>query len=169
MPAAIAPVAVGSALAVHDGVFNAAPAAICLAFALLIQIGTNYANDYFDFIKGADTAERIGPTRAVAAGLVTPAAMRMATILVLALAFIIGLFLVNWGGWPLVIIGVVSIVCAVAYTGGPFPLGYNGLGDLFVFIFFGLVAVGFTYFVQAGAFSGVAWLLGAGVGALSTN
>lgn len=169
LPAAIAPVLVGAALAAHDGVFETAPAVICLLFALLIQIGTNFANDYFDFVQGADTEERIGPTRAVAAGLISPAAMRTATILVLVLAFCVGLALVFWGGWWLVAIGLLSIICAVAYTGGPYPLGYNGLGDVFVFIFFGLVAVGFTYYVQAGSFSTVAWLLGAGVGALSTN
>ncbi|WP_309384214.1 1,4-dihydroxy-2-naphthoate polyprenyltransferase [Cerasicoccus frondis] len=169
LPAAIAPVLVGTALAAHNGVFDLAPALICLAFALLIQIGTNFANDYFDFVQGADTKERIGPTRAVAAGLVSPDAMRIAMIIVLSLAFIVGLSLVYWGGLWLVVIGIVSIICAVAYTGGPYPLGYNGLGDIFVFIFFGLIAVGFTYYVQAGAFSHVAWLLGAGVGALSTN
>lgn len=169
LPAAIAPVLVGAALAVQQGVFALTPALICLAFALLIQVGTNYANDYFDFKSGADNEQRIGPTRAVAAGLVSPTAMRNATAGVLTLAFAVGLSLVYWGGVWLVVIGVLSILCAVAYTGGPYPLGYNGLGDVFVFIFFGLVAVGFTYYVQAGEFSSVAWLLGAGVGALSTN
>ncbi|WP_309397950.1 1,4-dihydroxy-2-naphthoate polyprenyltransferase [Cerasicoccus maritimus] len=169
LPAAIAPVLVGTALAAHDGVLSVTPALICLAFALLIQVGTNFANDYFDFVQGADTQERIGPTRAVAAGLITPATMKRATIMVLGLAFIVGLSLVYWGGWWLVLVGVLSIICAVAYTGGPYPLGYNGLGDVFVFIFFGLVAVGFTYYVQAGVFSNIAWLLGAGVGALSVN
>ncbi|GHC00087.1 1,4-dihydroxy-2-naphthoate polyprenyltransferase [Cerasicoccus arenae] len=169
LPAAIAPVLVGTALAAHDGQFAATPAFICLAFALLIQIGTNFANDYFDFVQGADNEQRIGPTRAVAAGLISPKAMRYATIVVLTLAFLVGMFLVYWGGAWLVLVGLVSIFCAITYTGGPYPLGYNGLGDVFVFIFFGLVAVGFTYYVQAGAFSSVAWMLGAGVGALSTN
>jgi len=169
LPAAIAPVLVGTALAAHHGEFDAVPACICLAFALLIQIGANYANDYFDFVQGADTEQRIGPTRAVASGLISPTAMRNATYGVLALAFLVGLSLVYWGGVWLVIIGVLSIFGAIAYTGGPYPLGYNGLGDIFVFLFFGLVAVGFTYYVQAGVFSGTAWLLGAGVGALSTN
>lgn len=169
LPAAISPVLVGAALAAHHGEFNATPVGICLAFALLIQIGANYANDYYDFVSGADNDQRIGPTRAVAAGLISPTAMRRATFTVLFLAFIVGLSLVYWGGVWLVIIGVLSILGALAYTGGPYPLGYNGLGDIFVFIFFGLVAVGFTYFVQTGVFSNTAWLLGAGVGALSTN
>ncbi|MEO0795056.1 MAG: 1,4-dihydroxy-2-naphthoate polyprenyltransferase [Verrucomicrobiota bacterium] len=169
LPAAIAPVLVGTALAGHDHVFAWQPALICLAFAVLIQIGTNFANDYYDFLKGADTESRIGPTRAVASGLISAGAMRRATIVVLVLAFMVGLALVYWGGWQLIIVGVLSIICAVAYTGGPYPLGYNGLGDIFVFVFFGLIAVGFTYYVQAGSFSSVSWLLGAAVGALSTN
>jgi len=169
LPAAIAPVLVGTALAWHDGVFLWAPALVALVFALLVQIGANYANDYFDFVQGADTEARVGPTRAVAAGLVSPGAMRTGMIVVLALAFVVGLLLVKWGGWALIVVGVVSIMGAIAYTGGPFPLGYKGLGDVFVFVFFGLVAVGFTYYVQAGAFSVTAWILGAAVGALSTN
>jgi len=169
LPAAIAPVAVGSALAFHNGVFQPAPALICLLFALLIQVGANYANDYFDFVQGADSPARVGPTRAVAAGLVSPAAMKFAMMAVLAVAFLVGLLLVKWGGWALVGLGVASVVCAIAYTGGPYPLGYHGWGDVFVLIFFGFIAVGFTYYVQAGEFSTTAWLLGAAVGALSTN
>ena len=132
LPAAVAPVLVGSALAWHDGRFDAGAAAICLGFALLVQIGTNFANDYYDFVKGADTASRVGPTRAVAAGLVAPAVMRRAMILVLAAAFVLGLSLIAWGGPWLLLVGAASVVCAVAYTGGPYPLGYHGLGDLFV-------------------------------------
>lgn len=169
LPAAISPVLVGTALAAHDEVFALEPVGICLAFALLIQIGANFANDYFDFVQGADNEQRIGPTRAVASGLISPKAMRNATYLVLGLAFLVGLSLVYWGGVWLVIVGLLSIMGALAYTGGPYPLGYNGLGDVFVFLFFGLIAVGFTYYVQAGVFSDTAWLLGAGVGALSMN
>lgn len=169
LPAAVAPVLVGTALAWHDGRANAGAAAACLVFALLIQIGTNFANDYFDFVKGADTAERVGPKRAVAAGWVTPATMRGATIGVFVAAFLAGLSLLPYGGWPLLIVGLASIASGVAYTGGPYPLGYNGLGDLFVFIFFGLVAVCATYFVQAGGITAEAWAAGCGVGVLSMN
>jgi 1,4-dihydroxy-2-naphthoate polyprenyltransferase len=169
LPAAIAPVLAASALAWRDGDFAAPAALVCLAFALLIQIGTNFANDYYDFIKGADTAERVGPRRAVASGLVAPTTMKRAMIAVFALAFAAGLTLLGYGGWPLLVIGVASIVCGVAYTGGPYPLGYNGLGDIFVFIFFGLVAVGATYFVQAGVITPEAWIIGAGIGALAAN
>lgn len=169
LPAAVAPVVVASALAWRDGDFVAPAALACMAFALLIQIGTNFANDYYDFVKGADTAERVGPRRAVAAGLVAPAVMKRAMVAVFALAFLAGLTLLGYGGWPLLIIGVASILGGIAYTGGPYPLGYNGLGDVFVFIFFGLVAVTATYFVQAGVVTSEAWIAGAGVGALSAN
>ena len=169
LPAAVAPVLAASALAWRDGDFVAPAALACLGFALLVQIGTNFANDYYDFVKGADTAERVGPRRAVASGWVTPVVMKRAMIAVFALAFVLGLTLLCYGGWPLLVIGVASIVCGVAYTGGPYPLGYNGLGDVFVFIFFGLVAVGATYFVQTGVVTSDAWIIGVGIGALAAN
>ncbi len=169
LAAAFAPVLVGSALAWREGGFKWPAALGCLGFALLVQIGTNFANDYYDFVKGADTAERVGPRRAVASGLVAPAAMRRAMWLVFALAFGVGLTLLHYGGWPLLVVGVVSILCGLAYTGGPFPLGYHGLGDIFVFVFFGLVAVGATFFVQTGHWGANALIAGAAVGALATN
>jgi 1,4-dihydroxy-2-naphthoate octaprenyltransferase len=169
LPAAVAPVLVASALAWRDGGFETPAALACLIFALLVQIGTNFANDYYDFIKGADTAERVGPRRAVASGLISPVVMKRAMAGVFAAAFLSGLTLLSYGGWPLLLIGVASIVCGIAYTGGPYPLGYNGLGDVFVFVFFGLVAVGATYFVQTGTLTGEALLIGAGVGALAAN
>jgi 1,4-dihydroxy-2-naphthoate octaprenyltransferase len=169
LPAAVAPVAVGSALAAHDGCFNGAAAALCLGFALLVQVGTNFANDYFDFRKGADTAARVGPRRAVAAGLVTPATMRAATAAVLTAAFGVGLGLVAHGGPWMLAIGIASIVCAIAYTGGPYPLGYHGLGDAFVFVFFGLVAVGATYFVQAHRLTADVLLAAVPIGLLTVN
>lgn len=169
LPAAIAPVLVGSALAWHEGRLIPAAAALCLGFALLVQIGTNFANDYYDFVRGADTTDRVGPRRAVAAGLVAPATMRAAMYGVFAAAFLTGLGLVAWGGPWLVAVGLASILCGIAYTGGPFPLAYHGLGDVFVFIFFGLVAVGGTYFVQVGALSTEALLAGAAVGLLAAN
>jgi 1,4-dihydroxy-2-naphthoate octaprenyltransferase len=169
LPAAIAPVVVGSALAWRDGAFAAGAAGLCGGFALLVQVGTNLANDYYDFVRGADTAQRVGPRRAVAAGLVAPATMKHAMIAVFAAAFFSGLGLVAWGGPWLLVIGIASIVCGVAYTGGPWPLAYVGLGDVFVFLFFGLVAVGGTYFVQAGRLTLDAILAGVPVGLLATN
>ncbi|MDT8370278.1 MAG: 1,4-dihydroxy-2-naphthoate polyprenyltransferase [Longimicrobiales bacterium] len=168
LPAAAAPVLVGTALAAYRGAFAPFPALAALAGALLIQIATNFANDYFDFVKGADTETRVGPTRVTQAGLLSPAAVRNAMIAALAAALGVGVYLVGVGGWPIVWIGVASLVCAVAYTGGPYPLAYHGLGDLFVFIFFGLIAVAGTVYVQAGHFPPEAWLAGAGIGAMST-
>jgi 1,4-dihydroxy-2-naphthoate octaprenyltransferase len=168
LPAAAAPVLVGAALAAFRGGFALLPAAAALLGALLIQIATNFANDYFDFVKGADTDERVGPTRVTQAGLISPGAVRNAMIATLAAALLVGVYLVWVGGWPIVWIGLASLVCAVAYTGGPFPLGYHGLGDLFVFVFFGLIAVAGTVYVQMGVFPPEAWLAGAGIGAMST-
>ncbi len=169
LPAAIIPVMVGTALAAAHHTAGYGKAAICLAFSLLVQIGTNFANDYFDFVQGADTPERVGPRRAVAAGLIAPATMLAATCVVLGLAFLVGLLLVRSGGWVLLPVGIVSIVCAIAYTGGPFPLGYNGLGDVFVFIFFGLVAVCATFYVQAGYVAPDVVSCAAAVGLLAAN
>lgn len=169
LPAAVAPVIVGSALAAHDRVFDPAAAALCLGFALLVQIGTNFANDYYDYVNGADTGARVGPRRAVAAGLIKPTTMKRAMWATFAAAFAVGLGLIGWGGPWLLAIGVTSILCGVAYTGGPWPLGYHGLGDVFVFVFFGLVAVGATYFVQAGSITTEAWLAAIPIGLLAAN
>lgn len=169
LPAAVAPVLVGTALAWRADSFVWPAALACLGFALLIQIATNFANDYYDFVKGADTAERVGPRRAVASGLVKPGTMKLVTAATFAAAFLVGLCLLPYGGWPLLVIGIASVVCGYAYTGGPYPLGYNGLGDIFVFIFFGLIAVGATAFVQTGAVTADLWIAGAGVGGLAAN
>lgn len=149
LPAAAAPVVVGTAVAISEGVFSLWPALAALLGALLIQIATNFANDVFDYKKGADTTERLGPLRVTQAGLLSPGQVLAGMWLTFGLAAVIGLYLVYVGGWPIVAIGLLSILAGIAYTGGPFPLGYNGLGDLFVFIFFGLVAVCGTYYVQA--------------------
>jgi 1,4-dihydroxy-2-naphthoate octaprenyltransferase len=169
LPAAFAPVVVGSALAWNVGSFIPAASAICLGFALLIQIGTNFANDYYDHRKGADTEKRVGPRRAVAAGLVSPAAMRRAMIGVFAAAFLLGLSLLYWGGPWLLAIGLASILCGIAYTGGPWPLAYHGMGDVFVFIFFGLVAVCATFYVQAETLNPDVFLLAVPIGLLAAN
>jgi 1,4-dihydroxy-2-naphthoate octaprenyltransferase len=149
LPAAAAPVIVGTAVAIHEGKFQFGPAIAALVGALLIQIGTNLANDVFDFKKGADTSDRLGPIRVTQARLLTPRQVTAGMVIVFGAAVLIGLYLLRIGGWPIAVIGLFSIAAGLAYTGGPFPLGYHGLGDIFVFIFFGLVAVGGTYYVQA--------------------
>ena len=149
LPAGAAPVIIGTAFAVHADVFAPGPAIAALIGALLIQIGTNFANDYYDAKRGVDTDERAGFTRVTHAGLIEPEAVRRAMIATFLLAIVLGSYLVYIGGIPIVIIGLVSIVCGIAYAGGPLPYGSYGLGDLFVFVFFGLVATVGTYYVQA--------------------
>ena len=168
LTAAAAPVLVGAGLAEAHGVFALFPVLAAFAGALLIQIGTNLANDYYDFVRGADAADRVGPVRVTQAGLIPPTQVWWGMVVVLAAAASGGVYLVILGGWPIVWIGTASLVCAVAYTGGPYPLAYHGLGDPFVFVFFGLVAVGGTYWVQALAAPGDVLLAGVGIGALST-
>jgi 1,4-dihydroxy-2-naphthoate polyprenyltransferase len=168
LPASAAPVLVGTAVAAAAGRFDAWPALVALACALLIQVATNLANDYFDFLKGADTEKRIGPVRVVQAGLIPPATVRNAMIGVLAVTFLLGLYLVAVAGWPILAIGLASLACAVLYTAGPYPLAYVGLGDLFVFLFFGVAAVNGTAFVQLRAWSMDAFTASLPMGALST-
>jgi 1,4-dihydroxy-2-naphthoate octaprenyltransferase len=134
-----------------------------------VQIGTNFANDYFDFVRGADTAARVGPRRAVAAGLISPLTMKRAMLAVFVAAFLVGSSLILWGGPWLLVIGIASIASGYLYTGGPCPLAYVGLGDLFVFFFFGLVAVAGTYFVQAGRVATEAIVAGIPIGLLAAN
>ena len=169
LPAAVAPVVLGTAMAHSDGQFHLLPAAICLAFALLVQIGTNFANDYLDGIKGTDTDARLGPRRAVATGLVSAFTMKWAAIGILAFAFWLGLSLIYFGGWWLLAVGLSSVLCAWIYTGGPYPLAYNGLGDVFVVLFFGLIAVTCTFYVQAGFVSQGVILLGLACGLVINN
>ncbi len=168
LPAALAPVVAGTGLAAHDDVARALPAAAALVGALLIQIATNLANDYYDFVRGGDTEERVGPVRVTQAGILPPEKVTGATVLVLVAALLVGVYLVWVGGWPIVGIGLTSLACAVLYTGGPYPLAYHGLGDLFVFVFFGLVAVSGTYYVQGLSWPADALVVGAALGALST-
>ena len=149
LPAAIAPVIIGTVMAYGDGLFHWLAASAALFGAVMIQIGTNFANDYYDYRKGGDHSERLGPTRATHAGLVTPRQMKVATFIAFGLAFAAGVYLVYRAGWPVVVIGLTSILFGVLYTGGPYPLGYHGLGEIFVLIFFGPIAVGGTYYVQA--------------------
>jgi 1,4-dihydroxy-2-naphthoate octaprenyltransferase len=168
LPAATSPVIVGTALALGDRVFSSGPAAAALAAALLLQIGSNLANDVYDFKKGTDTKERTGPVRVTQAGLLPPHQVMRGMLAVFALAFLIGIYLTRVGGWPILAIGIFCIIAAIAYTGGPYPLGYHGLGDVLVFIFFGPVAVGGTYYVQALQLNSVVWWASLPMGFLVT-
>lgn len=148
LPAAAAPVVIGCAMAYADNGFHMLSAVAALIGALFIQIGTNLANDYFDFKKGIDQPDRLGPTRVTQSGMVTQSQIKLATTIAFGIAFLMGIYLVYRGSWPIVIIGLLSILFGILYTGGPAPLGYTGLADIFVLIFFGPVAVGGTYYVQ---------------------
>lgn len=170
LPAAVVPVLVGTGAALADGAqLRPLVFVMTLACALLIQIGTNFANDYSDFARGADTEARLGPVRVTASGLMTREEVRLGIIAAFGLAVLIGIYLAWVGGWPIIVIGIVSVLSGLAYTGGPFPTGYHGLGDLFVFVFFGLVAVTGTAFLQTGVWSRTALLLSIPIGLLVTN
>jgi 1,4-dihydroxy-2-naphthoate octaprenyltransferase len=156
LPASIGPVLVGSALAVREGVFSLPVFLATLSAAVLLQIGANYANDVFDYLKGADR-QRLGPLRVTQSGLLTPRQMLIGTAVVFALAALIGAYLVAVGGWPILVVGTLAIICAIAYTAGPFPLAYHGLGDLFAFLFFGVVAVIGTAYLQLGKLTWLAF------------
>ncbi len=163
----ISPVAMGATLAISQGIFNPLLFLFTLLTALAIQIGTNLANDYFDFVKGADTQERKGFMRVTQAGLVTPTKMKKAMIIVFSIACLCGSYLIWDGGLPIALLLAVSIVLGVLYTGGPFPLAYLGLGELFAFLFFGPIAVLGTYFLQIGTLSKEAFIIGISPGAFS--
>jgi 1,4-dihydroxy-2-naphthoate octaprenyltransferase len=169
LTAATTPVVVAGALAVRDGVFRCLPALICLVFAVLLQVAANFANDYFDHQKGSDKADRQGPPRAVAQGWIAPKAMLAATLGLLALAGLVGLLLVGYGGWWLMGVGVAVAVFALAYSGGPYPLAYHGWGDVCVLLFFGILPVGFTYYVQALRWTNAATVCGIAVGLVVIN
>lgn len=147
--AGVTPVVVGTALAAAAGRMHLGAAIAALLGALLIQIGTNLFNDYQDFERGADTEARLGPARATQKGWLTAGQVARGVVVAFAAAVLVGCYLVWLGGWPIVAIGVISVLSGLAYTGGPMPLAYHGLGDLFVIIFFGGVAVCGTYYVQA--------------------
>src|SRR5262245_10644503 len=170
LPAAIAPVLVGTAAAIAEagelprvGAFIAA-----LIGSIFIQIGTNLANDYSDAKRGADTVDRLGPVRVTAAGLVAPRSVLIATWLAFGIAGIAGIYLATVAGWVIIAVGVASIAAGVLYTGGPWPYGYAGLGELFVFLFFGLVAVNGSYYVQLERLDWLPFALSVSVGCLAT-
>ena len=168
LPASVAPVIVGTALAIQAGMFVPLAALVALLCALLIQIGSNFANDLGDFRRGTDEIGRVGPTRVTTAGLLTPGQVKTGMLVVFGLAGLGGIYLIALGGWPILVVGFLSIVAAIAYTSGPLPFGYYGLGDLGTFVFFGLVAVAGTYYVQAHAATPAVWLGAVAMGCLVT-
>jgi len=168
LSASIAPVVMGGAIALGDDLFHFWSFFAALICALLIQIGTNFANDYHDFIKGADN-NRVGPMRATASGLIKAEQMKIAYLIVFSCAALLGTYLVYRGGLIILAVGIISIICGILYTAGPFPLAYLGLGDVFVLLFFGPVAVLGTYYVQTLSFSSTALIAGFAPGLLSTG
>jgi 1,4-dihydroxy-2-naphthoate octaprenyltransferase len=167
LTASVSPVLLGCALAYRDGMFKPVPAVLCLLVALLAQIASNFANDYFDFKKGADNEDRLGPERAVASGWIAPRDMLAGTFITLGLACLCGLGLLYYAGWQLLIVGLGIAVCVLAYSAGPYPLAYNGWGDVCVLLFYGVIPLCFTYYVQALSFSLLSLLLSFAVGFLS--
>jgi 1,4-dihydroxy-2-naphthoate octaprenyltransferase len=167
LPAALAPVLIGSAMAMADGAGHLWSALAAGFGALMIQVGTNFTNDYYDFKKGADRDDRLGPMRVTQAGLVSPSAMIRAIAITFGLAFLAGIYLVSRGGWPIIVIGLLSILFGVLYTAGPFSLSYTGLADIFVLVFFGPVAAAGTYYVQSLQINSTVILAGLSPGLLS--
>jgi 1,4-dihydroxy-2-naphthoate octaprenyltransferase len=166
LPAAASGVITGTALAWRDGSFQPLPALAALACALLLQIGSNIANDVYDYERGTDAQRKHGPVRVTQSGIFTPRQVKIMMAIVFGLAALCGFYLITVAGWMALIVGIAAILSAIAYTGGPFPLGYYGLGDLFVFIFFGIAAVAGTYWVQAGTVSDLAWIMSVPIGFL---
>ena len=166
--AAVAPVLIGAALAADARVFDWLTFVVILFAAMAIQIGVNFANDLADAAKGADTAARIGPRRAVSSGLVTPEAMRAAIVVAFGAASAGGVYLIDKGGWPVAVIGIVSIIAALGYTNGPVPYGYYGYGEAFVFVFFGLVATAGSRYVFDRTVPGAVWGPAVAMGLLAT-
>ncbi|HWF36849.1 MAG TPA: 1,4-dihydroxy-2-naphthoate polyprenyltransferase [Solirubrobacteraceae bacterium] len=169
LPAAVAPVLVGTALAGFQGVFHPLRFFAALIGAVFIQVGTNLSNDYSDARRGADTEDRLGPVRVTAGGLVPPRQVLVATYLSFGVAVLAGVYLIVVAGWQLLLVGAASILAGVAYTGGPRPYGYEGLGEAFVFLFFGVVAVAGSYFVQVKHLDWEAFALAVPVGLLAAS
>jgi len=167
--AAFVPVIVGASLAFAEGKLNLTASVVALFCSILFQVGANFTNDLYDFIKGADTEKRIGPLRVLNAGLVSPLQMKIVIFFNFGLAFLLGLYLVYIGGNFVLAIGLLSIIASLAYTAGPYPLAYHGLGELFVFLFFGFVGTVGTFFVNTKEISVIAFIAAIPVGALITN
>jgi 1,4-dihydroxy-2-naphthoate polyprenyltransferase len=168
LPAAVAPVLVGTALAATEDTFKWLTFAAAMLGALFIQVGTNLSNDYSDARRGADTEDRLGPVRVTAGGLVPPRQVLIATYVAFAVAVLAGVYLIATAGWELLLVGAASILAGVLYTGGPRPYGYEGLGEVFVFLFFGVVAVAGSYFAQTEELAWEALVLAVPVGLLAS-
>ena len=168
LPASVAPILVGCGLAIDSGEFRWGVSLAALFTALLLQIGANLANDLFDYRRGTDTPDRVGPTRVTSSGMLSPATVALGMGVCLGLAALTGLYLVWRGGWPIALVGALSILAALGYTAGPFPLSYHGLGEVAVFLFFGPVAVVGTYYLQALDVTAAAWVASVPMGALIT-
>jgi 1,4-dihydroxy-2-naphthoate octaprenyltransferase len=168
LPAAVAPVLVGTSLALGGGSFRPLAFVAALLGAIFIQVGTNLSNDYSDARRGADSEDRLGPVRVTAGGLVPPGKVLLATWITFSLAVLCGVYLVAIAGWELIAVGAASILAGVLYTGGPRPYGYEGLGELFVFLFFGIVAVTGSYFVQVSELAWPAFACAVPVGLLAS-
>ena len=169
LAAAVIPVIIGSSIAVRDGVFHPPAALIALICALLIQIGTNFVNDLFDFLHGSDKKDRVGPLRVVVSGLISKQEMKIGIFATFGISFLLGLYLVYLGGLFILLVGIFSILAGIAYTAVPFPLAYHGLGDIAVFLFFGFVGTVGTYYVQANEITAMVFWSSVPVGALITN
>ena len=169
LSASMVPVLVASAYAANQNAFQLKPAILCLLFALFAQIASNFSNDYFDFKKKTDSEKRLGPARAVSSGWIAPKNMVVGLVVSIFLACMAGIGLLPYGGLALIWVGVACIVALLAYTAGPWPLAYHGLGDVFVLVFFGLVAVSFTFYVQAFYFDNYATIAGFIVGFQQVN
>lgn len=175
LPASLIPILISYSLFdVHNDLQRSDKTAVyiyllCALFALLIQLCTNFANEYYDYLKGADTEHRLGPSRNVSLGLIKPESMRNASFITATLAFISGCFLLKYGGLMMLPIGILSIILAFAYTGGPFPLAYNALGDIFVILFFGLIAVITPFYIATGEINIPVFIFGMGAGLVTNN
>lgn len=169
LPAAFAPVFVGSSIAINENSFKFLNAFIALVCSILIQVGTNYVNDLYDFLAGTDTKERIGPMRALASGLITVREMKMAIYFTFSVVFFLGLYLVYDSSYWILLVGILSILAGIAYTAGPYPLAYHALGDLFVFLFFGLVGTMGSYYIQSNNLNWLSLFSAIPVGLLITN
>ena len=169
LPTSIAPVILATTYSWQDGKADWKVFTICMLFALAAQIASNFANDYFDYKHGSDKPNRVGPRRAVASGDIKPKTMLRATIITLLLASVLGCMLIPIGGWPLIVLGVIIILFALAYSAGPYPLSYHGLGEVTVFIFFGIVPVTATYWLQTQSLTYEVLIGAAAMGLLSSN
>ena len=169
LPVSIAGVITGWSVVLLEGKFSVWPAITCLFTAMFLQIASNLANDVFDYERGTDTSERVGPMRVTQAKLLTPVQVKTGLYVSIGLASLLGLYLTVIAGWPVLVIGIAAIAASILYTGGPYPLGYHGFGDLFVFLFFGIAAVTGTYYVQAQMVSAAAWWMAIPTGLLVVN